>query len=69
VVCTHAKATNLAHDVVFACQINLLNKETQVERAHRGEMIYRGIDEEGGSTMVDSPGGTPTVTHLLFRQI
>jgi hypothetical protein len=32
-------------------------------------MIYSGIDEGGGSTMVDSPGGTPTVTHLLFRQI
>ena len=44
-------------------------KETQIERAHIGEMIYRGIDEEGGSTMVDSSGGTPNVTHLLFRQI
>jgi hypothetical protein len=67
--CSHAKATNLAHDVVFACQINLLNKEIQVERVHRGEMNYGGIDEGGGSTMVDSPGGTLTVTHLLFRQI
>jgi hypothetical protein len=32
-------------------------------------MIYGGIDEGGGSPMVDSPGGTPTVTHLLLQQI